>query len=164
MQNGLKSWNKSLTNRLTGIFLVFLLITIILIGYTAYIQATQSLTASVFDRLSAVATLKEDGLNRWIDQQRLDIVFTAWQPEIQRDSGHLLNETATDSERTIAFVSLSDYLTKVVTSISDSDELFILDLKGKVVLSTQPEHIGQDHANDPFFSQGMFTTFIQPVF
>ncbi len=164
MKIGLKSGNKSLTNRLAGTFFAFLFLTIVLVGWIAYGQATRSLTGSVFDRLGAVAALKEDGLNRWIDQQRLNIVFTAWQPDIQQQAGYLLDDASSDSDRKAAYAAISNYLKFVVTSVSDSSELFILDLNGKVVLSTQPEHEGQSHASDPFFIQGMFTTFIQPVY
>ena len=84
MKRGLKSWNKSLTNRLAGTFFIFLVSTVILVGWIAYRQATLSLTESAFIHLGAVAALKQDALNRWIDQQRLSIVFTAWQPAIQQ--------------------------------------------------------------------------------
>jgi signal transduction histidine kinase/HAMP domain-containing protein len=164
MKIGLKSWNKHLTNRLAGTFFIFLFLTVVLVGWIAYGQATQSLTESVFDRLGAVATLKEDGLTRWIDQQRLNIVFTARQPALEQQAGILLDGSGSDSARKAAYAAISDYLNFVVTSVSDSSELFILDLNGRVALSTLPEHEGQSHASDPFFIQGMFTTFIQPVY
>ncbi len=91
MKIGLKTWNRSLNNRLAGTFFIFFLLTAVLVGWIAYGQATRSLTGSVFDRLGAVATLKEDGFKRWIDQQRLNIVFTAWQPALQQQAGYLLD-------------------------------------------------------------------------
>jgi hypothetical protein len=164
MKPGLNRWNNSLTNRLAGTFFIFLFLTAILVGWLAYGQATRSLTDSVFDRLGAVATLKEDSLNRWIDQQRLNIVFTAFQPTVQQQAGTLLDDSVSAADRKTAYAAISDYLKFVVTSVSDSSELLILDLNGKVVLSTLPDHEGQSHAGDPFFIQGMFTTFIQPVY
>ena len=153
-----------MNNRLAGAFFIFFFLTAVLVGWIAYGQATQSLTGSVFDRLGAVATLKDDGFKRWIDQQRLNIVFTAWQPALQQQAGYLLDGSSSPSDRQAAYTAISDYLKFVVTSVSDSTELFILDLNGKVVLSTLPEHEGQSHASDLFFIQGMFTTYIQPVY
>jgi signal transduction histidine kinase len=164
MKMGLNSWNKSITNRLASTFFIFLLLAVFLVGFIVYFRATQSLTESVFDRLGAVATLKEDSLNRWVDQQRLNIVFIAWQPDVQQRAGMLLDESGSDVDHKAAYSALSDYLSFVVTSVSDSSELFILDLNGKIVLSTQPDHVGQNHGSDPFFLQGMFTTFVQPVY
>jgi signal transduction histidine kinase len=164
MKTRLISWNKSLTNRLAGILFIISVLASILVGWIAYRQATRSLTDEAFNRLNAVAVLKEDALNRWIDQQRLNIVFTAWQPAIQQQAGNLLEAGAAPADRQAAYSAISDYLKFVVTSVSDSSELFIVDLNGNVVLSTQPEHEGQSHAADPFFTEGMFGTYIQPVY
>jgi hypothetical protein len=159
------TWNKSLMSRLVNTFFLLLLCTLVLVGYLVYDQATQSLTRSVFDRLHAVSILKEDGLNRWVDQQRNNLVFIAGQPEIRSQVGLLLiNPPASSADTRQAYATLTEYLKYVVTSVSDSDELFILDLNGKVVLSTQPSNEGRTYARDPFFSNGLSTTYVQPVY
>jgi signal transduction histidine kinase/CheY-like chemotaxis protein len=164
MKNVLKFWNKSLMARLVGSFFFLLLLTISLVGYLVYIQATRSLTQSVFDRLNAVATLKEDGLTRWVEQQRLYLVFIAWQPVVRQQAGDLLGGASTLSDRQATYAKLSDYLRLVVTSTSDTGELFILDLNGKVIVSTERSHEGQSQAHAPFFLLGRTTTYMQPVY
>jgi signal transduction histidine kinase len=164
MRTGPRSLEKSLTNRLAVVIFLSLLLATVLVGAIVYYQATQSLTAAAFERLSAVASLKEDSLNRWIDQQRLNLVFIAWQPDVQRHASLLLSPAAEESDRQAARGELADYLAFVVTRVADANELFILDLDGRVMLSTLPGHEGQDHSADLFFQKGMSATYIQPVY
>lgn len=150
--------------RLVGAFFIFLVLTVSLVSYVVYLQARRSLTESVYERLHAVATLKEDGLDRWVDQQRLDLVFIAWQPEVRRQAATFFNESTAPEFRRAAYTNLSDFFLYVVTTVSDSDELFLMDLDGKVVISTQKENEGQDQSNALFFQRGQSTTYVQPVY
>lgn len=155
----------SLTARLAAAFFLLVLFTIGVVGYVVYVQATNSLTHSVYERLKAVSVLKEDDFNRWVDSQRLNLVFLAWQPEVQRQVGILLSSpSVTAQEKSTAHTLLLNYLQFVVTSVSDSDELLILGMDGQVALSTMPEHEGQSHAQDLFFTQGQSSTYVQPVY
>jgi len=150
----MKFWKKSLMARLVGYFLLLSLVTVSLVGYVAFIRAREALKQSVFDRLHAVATLKEDELNRWIDDQRRDVVFIAWLPEMRAQAGSLLSHPESDPDYQAAYALLTEYLNFVVTSTSDSAELFILDLNGNIVLSTDKAHEGQSQAEALYFIQG----------
>jgi signal transduction histidine kinase/CheY-like chemotaxis protein/HAMP domain-containing protein len=147
-------WKKSLMARLVGTFLLLSLVTVSLVGLIAYSRAREALQGSVFDRLNAVATLKEDELNRWIDDQRRDVVFIAWLPEVRAQAGSLLGRPSSDPEYQTAYALLTEYLKFVVTSTSDSAELFILDLEGNVVLSTDKSREGMSQAEAAYFLHG----------
>lgn len=161
-------FSKRFTNRLAGTMLVLLLMAVVLVGSIVYLRATQSLTTSMYERLAAIAGLKRENLNRWIDQQRASIVFIAFQPDVRRQVGTLIDPassgaSATQADRQAAYTALSEYLNFVVTSVANVNELSIVDMDGAVVLSTLPDHEGQLHAEDEFFRQGIFTTYTQPV-
>lgn len=164
MKNALSFWNKSLMARLVSYFLMLSLLTVTLVGFAVYIRAVESLKQSVFDRLSAVATLKEDGLNRWVDEQRRNLVFMAWLPEVRTQAGILLSSPKPGTEYRDAYARLAEYLFFVVTSISDSDELFVLDLDGNIIISTHKENEGKNQGTALYFTQGRSNTYVQPVF
>ena len=164
MQNRLKFWNKSLMVRIAVTMFLLAILAMFLVSYLVYNQATRNLTQSVYERLNAVSILKGDDLNRWIDQQRLDLVFLAWQPEVQGQAGILLSGSAAAVDLQTAHTVLLSYLQFVVTSVSDSDELFIMDLDGRVAISTLAAHEGQLHAQDLFFKEGQSTAYIQRVY
>jgi signal transduction histidine kinase/CheY-like chemotaxis protein/HPt (histidine-containing phosphotransfer) domain-containing protein len=167
MQNLLKFWTKSLMARLVGYFLFLSLLTVGLVGYVAYIQATETIKKSVFDRLHAVATLKEDGLIRWVDEQLRNVVFIAWLPEVRIQAGLLLSSSKSELDFKAANALLTKYLKFVVTSTSDSAELFIIDLNGDIILSTDKSHEGLSQAEALYFIKGrsMLTqsVYISPI-
>ncbi len=150
----MRLWKRSLLARLVGYFLLLSLATVSLVGLIAYIRAREALKQSVFDRLGAVATLKEDELNRWIDDQRRDVVFIAWLPEVRAQAGLLLSRPSSDPDYQTAYELLTEYLKFVVTSTSDSAELLILDLDGHVILSTDKAREGLSQAEAFYFLQG----------
>jgi PAS domain S-box-containing protein len=144
----------SLIARLVGSFLLFSLVMVGLVGTVAFIRAREALKQSVFDRLQAVANLKEDELNRWTDDQRRDVVFIAWLPEVREKAGSLLGSPEAAPAYQAAYDLLTEYLKFVVTSTSDSTELLILDLNGIVALSTDKAHEGQNQVDTPYFMEG----------
>jgi HAMP domain-containing protein len=152
--------------RLVSYFLLLSLLTVSLAVYLAYVRAAEDLQTSIFSRLQAVATLKEDGLNRWVDEQRRNVVFVAWLPEVQVQATALLGDESdsTSEAYQAAYATLSQYLKFVVTSTSDSQELFILNLDGWIVLSTDKSHEGQSQADAPYFGQGRSHTYVQKVY
>jgi signal transduction histidine kinase/HAMP domain-containing protein len=154
MPGVLKFWKKSLMARLVSYFLLLSLLTVGLVGYVAYVRATETLKQSIFDRLQAVATLKEEGFIRWVDEQRRNVVFIAWLPEVRFQAGSLLSHSESGSDYRNAYQLLAELLRFVVTSTSDSAELFILDLKGSIVLSTDKAHEGLSQAETPYFTKG----------
>jgi len=147
-------WKKSLIARLVGFFLLLSVITVSAVGYAAFLRARESLKQSVFDRLETVATLKEDELNRWTDDQRHHLNFVAWLSAVRKQAGILIDPTASAAQRQVAHDDLYETFKFLVTSASDSTEFFILDLNGKVVISTDQNHEGQTHADMPYFLIG----------
>ncbi|NJL20851.1 MAG: hypothetical protein HC895_08610 [Leptolyngbyaceae cyanobacterium SM1_3_5] len=72
------------------------------ICFVAFFQAREALKQSVFERLSLTATLKEDELNRWVEDQREELVTLMQMPEAQEGLPLLFAEnTPADRKRQI---------------------------------------------------------------
>jgi PAS domain S-box-containing protein len=155
---------KSLTTRLVCYFLLLSLVIVSMVGYLAYVEATGALKQSVFDRLDAVSTLKENEFNNWVNDQIQNVIMIAWLPAVREQTEILLSTRSSDPDHKTAYTNLSEYLNLDVTPTSYSEETFILDLNGTVVLSTDKTHEGQSFASAPFFSEGLSKTFVQPVY
>src|SRR5690606_38929679 len=113
-------WKKSLMARLVGYFLVLSLLTAGLVGYAVYVQATNDLQQSVIDRLAAVASLKEDALTRWVNDQSRNLVFVAWMPSIQAQAGRALDAAQSPRVRQASQDVLAGNLISIVSSMSDA--------------------------------------------
>ncbi len=159
----MKFWKKSLMARLVGYFLLLSLMTVSLVGYIAFIRAREALKQSVFDRLDAVATLKENELNRWIDDQRQNVVFIAWSPEVRVWATTLFSRQESEPEYQSAYILLSEQLEFVAATISaDIQEISIFaDQDGKILISTEKKYEGEHRATEPYFARGRSGTYVQ---
>ncbi len=155
-------WKKSLMARLVGYFLILSLATAGLVGYAVYVRATSDLEQSVIDRLEAVASLKEDALSRWANDQRRLLVFVAGMPSIQVQAGRALDESQLPRTRDRYREALAASLTSIVRRMSDAEELLVMDLDGRIVASTDRRHENLVQADSPLFLRGRSNTYVQP--
>jgi len=139
----IKLWQKSIRIQLVSSFLILSLITLSLVGYLAFNQAKASLTKLIFEQLSIAVSLKEDGLERWLLNQRENILSLADLPEINTQAKILLNSRTSESEYQKALRKLESSLSSVVKNQSGFQEIFILTEGGKILLSTNPTQNGK---------------------
>jgi PAS domain S-box-containing protein len=130
----------------------------------AYRQSTEGVARSAVSQLTAVATLKEVSLNRWVEDQRQYIIFIAWLPDVRQQGGTLLSFPDDSPEFAAAYDQLSTVLEYAITRIAESEEIFILDLQGNILFSTNPLHEGQSQAEADYFVNGQSKTYIQAVY
>jgi PAS domain S-box-containing protein len=147
-------WKKSLMARLVISFLLLSMTIVGLGGYVTFIQAKAVLQESAFDRLKAVAVLKEDELNRWINDQTRDVQFIAQLPLVQIQGGALLGQETTAVDRQVAYNLLSDYFKKAIADKQGLQEIFILDLEGQVIVSSNDKYVGKNRTSEAYFLRG----------
>ena len=157
-------WNRSLRARLVGYFLLLSSVTVAVVGVVVYARATDDLTKSVFERLNAVAEVKADSLDRWIDEQRRNVVFVGSIPGVGDQARVLLAEDSTPEERAAAREVLAETLNVVVRQTADAQEFMIVDLDGTIALSTVAEHEGRSVKEEFFFNNGVSHTTVQNAY
>jgi PAS domain S-box-containing protein len=171
----LPSGRRSLVARLVVTFLILSVVVVAVIGVVSYLRARDALQASAFARLETAADQKADSLDRWVDEQRRNVVFTAGllggyyahqnaaSDETIGRARELLAGDATAAERRQAHESVVATLEYVVSQTADAEEFLILDLNGRIVASTAPEHEGVSQTTEAYFDRGGSGTFVQPV-
>lgn len=147
--------------RLVLYYITFAAITVGAVMYFAYTQTTQSLQTTVEDKLSTVAELKENGLSQWLEERQRNAVFLAKLPELQSLSAELLNPKSSVQKQNMARHELMKLLNIIVQRTADFQDIQILDLNGKTVVSMRPEVVGTSQREQPFFIQGLTKTFTQ---
>ncbi len=156
---------KSLVARLVTGFLLLSLMTVAAASSISYIRARDVLVDSVYERLRVAVTLKENELNRWIGDQRQEIVYLAKSPEIRDNAAQLLSRERSHryfreayfrmSENSNAFIKRNPYFREI--SILSADG-------GRVVFSTIPEHEDTYRPHDLYFTEGLKQTYVQNVY
>jgi signal transduction histidine kinase/ActR/RegA family two-component response regulator len=161
---------RGLMARLVLTFLALSLLMVAIVGVVSYTRARDSLKTSVFDRLTAAEQLKADSIDRWLDEQRRNAVFVAGllggfqsSSGLGRDVERALTLPPGDKRVAAARRHVEPVLRYAVSQTADAQELAVLTLDGRVVVSTVPAHNGTRHAKEDFFTHGSSATYVQPI-
>lgn len=158
--------------RLVLTFLALSLLMVGIVGTVSYLRARSSLETSVFDRLSAAEQLKADSLDRWIDEQRRNVVFVAGllggfqsgpSSGVGKNVSDVLSHRPGDRSGARAREDIRSVLQYVVAQTADAQEMLVLNLDGRVVVSTVPSHERVNQAREKYFERGSSGTYVQPV-
>lgn len=136
-------WNQHLTTKVASSFLLLSLVAVGVVGGVAFVKAREALKQASFDRLSVTATLKEEEITRWFEDQQRDFLLTTRFPDVQANLKILLSREISDTNYKAAYTLLSKYLLEVAELKPNLNEIFILDRSNRVILSTDKIHEGQ---------------------
>lgn len=155
----------SLTARLIIYFLSLSAVIITLIVAVSFANVRNTLTRSIYQQMDAVSTLKEDELNRWIQDKTEEIVFFSQRAEL---AWNLLTLDAYDEDTTLyrsAYNNLTAILRNEGGSLASFQEIFLLSpVGGKILVSTVPANEGQYRVSDSYYTQGRLGLYIQNVY
>ena len=157
-------FRRSLRTRLVGYFLALSTVTVLVVSAITYVRATSDLTSSVYDRLDAIAGLKAEALDRWIDEQIRNVVFVGVMPNVGDDARMFLDASSSPADRDAAEESLRHVLDTIVSQTADAEEILILDLDGTIRLSSLADHEGLSQASDGWFVAGLSHTNVQNAY
>jgi signal transduction histidine kinase/ActR/RegA family two-component response regulator len=168
----MRARSRGLMARLVLTFLALSLLMVGIVGVVSYTRARNSLQTSVFDRLTAAEQLKADSLDRWIDEQRRNVVFVAGllggfqsgtQSGLGNDVRKVLSHPPGAKQTAAARARIEPVLRYVVAQTADAQELLVLALDGRVVVSTVPGEARTSQAKAEYFVRGSSATYVQPV-
>lgn len=161
----MRFWNRSLIARLVSSFLILALVAVSAVPAIAYILARQAITQSVYDRLEVAATLKEEELNRWVEDSKSDVLTLSQSPDFRTNIIQLLTTSPDSLDYQLADSALSNYLSSWLQTKSSLEEIFIINSQdAKVIASTQPTHRGDIRITYSYFSEGLKGTYIENVY
>lgn len=139
----IKFWKKSLLVQIVGSFSVLSFGTISLISCVAFVQSRASLKKSVFDRLTIVASLKENELSRWLKDRRNTLLSLNQISDIQTATQALLTADKSSSVYNASLETLKISFSDFIRNSSDYREIFILSRGSRVLMSTTSDNIGR---------------------
>jgi nitrate/nitrite-specific signal transduction histidine kinase len=116
------------------------------------------------ERLQSVAALKESETGFWLDSLRHELVAPLSQ-EFARDRPRIVLSMARNHIHYDFYHKATRRLfAQYVAQGKQLRELFLVDLQGQVILSTDPGNEGDDYSEQPFFRQGLVGPTTQPPF
>jgi GAF domain-containing protein/HAMP domain-containing protein/anti-sigma regulatory factor (Ser/Thr protein kinase) len=156
--------------RLVSYYLLLSLATAGLVGFITYHRARDMLKQSVFDRLTAVANLKEEDLRHWVLESRDEVLLLAGLPGFRSEAVQLLQvhpseQARANPEHQAAYDFVSEVLNTVLKSKAPFRELAIVShSSGRVVVSTDKRYEGQYRNQDTYFRRATHDVFVQNIY
>jgi signal transduction histidine kinase/CheY-like chemotaxis protein len=139
----MKFWDYNITAKVASFFLLLSLITVAGVGGVTFNSAREALKQAAFNRLSVTATLKNQEISRWFEDQERDFILITKFPEIRQALNNILATQPSSPPFQTAYTTLSRYLTEVSQVKPNLSEIFVLDRSSRVIVSSNPEHEGR---------------------
>ena len=157
-------WSTNMMSRLVGYFLLISLLIISLVAGAAYHLGRKDLSASAFGRLEVAAEYKTEQIKYWLNNQRRESLLIAANPLVISYADDLPNPGENGSKLPKAHPALKKLLKAFVVNKPDLRDIFLITAPdGFITLSTDSSMEGEYRADDQFFIQGRYSTFIQKV-
>ena len=116
------------------------------------------------DRLESVAALKESEISAWMDSLRNELVAPLSPEYAQERPRIVLTLARNHMYYDFYHKATRRHFRRYLEQTEQLQELFLLDLQGRVALSTDIAQEGKDYSSQPFFQQGLTSPYAQPPF
>ena len=128
-------------------FLALALLPLILVGFISGVQSRASIAETTQARLTAVADLREQAVNTWLQERELDL--RALHGDSQTENWIQSVLFSPDSTTLNSF--LTERFQQHVAMGGEFTRIFLLDENGTSIVSTDPKLIKTAHSTQPYF-------------
>jgi nitrate/nitrite-specific signal transduction histidine kinase len=107
------------------------------------------------ERLESVAALQELEISTWLQDMQSELVVAS-NDEYGLERVQVVLDLARDNKYLGSYNKVTrNWLRRLVAHTQHYDELFLLDLEGRVALSTDPDHEGASYHQEAYFARGL---------
>lgn len=145
----------SIRVRLLIAFVLMALLSAICMSIGSIVVGYYSAERQALDRLQSVATRKEAEIQAWLSGLQNELVNGLNEEYAFERASVVLDLAQNDIYYEFYNRALRNRLVRFVGQSRQLEELFLLDLQGRVALATVPSLEGQSYANYPFFQLGI---------
>jgi GAF domain-containing protein/HAMP domain-containing protein len=159
--------NRSIRSQLIATFILLVLVTVVITSSVAGFMVTESGQAQVTKQLEAVSALKEARIGAWIQniQHSLQmLVIIQSQPDQIQIIGELAAADASLDQDNQISETVREYFLESMQAGQIFEEIFLIDLDGKILVSTDNQQVGRNKQSRDYFINGIQTPYITPVY
>jgi nitrate/nitrite-specific signal transduction histidine kinase len=153
----------SIKYRLLRAFLLMVILPATAITIVSVQRGLEDGQAQILRQLESVVTLKEAEINTWVQGLHADLAVVLIGDEVIRSTLVLLEPSQEKSIKQTAQNLMRAYLDQVLAHNHAFGELFLINIKGQVILSTNPVRTGQHYMGQTFFKNGLLGPYIRPL-
>lgn len=153
----------SIRYRLLIGFILITLLPVFITGLISNIISSRNIEERLVNQLESVATLKESEINAWIDSLDLNLTNLLSRQDVERSITNVMQQgSITEAEFNFSHNELKNQFTEALDRTQLFDEIFIMNLGGKVIVSTDLNQEGKVFFGQPLFIEGLKGKFIAP--
>lgn len=143
---------KSIRARLTFWFILLAVLPLLSGILITFFQQKKTLEEGTIDKLISIRDLKVQQVDRWVNERLGDLKVMSGDYEI-RGLNNVFDKKIKSEEDIKKLRDATELLNRNKKNYSDYEELFIIDaITGKIVVSTNPDFIGENKSDDEYFT------------
>jgi signal transduction histidine kinase len=156
--NDLNFLSTRIGRRFLGIFLIIALLSPVIIGWMAIRKSEAAIRQQTLRILRAASDGAEAQLREFLEHFKTQLFHISQHEKIlEALESHSGAQSTADSSNIVS--SLSDVLASQQQKLPDVQEVFVLDLNGRVFASSVAKNIGRDFSTMDFFMRGQHSFF-----
>ncbi len=153
----------SIRSRLLVGFILVTVLPVAITGGIASLITTRNMETRLTNQLESVATLKEAEINNWVENLNNNLSDLQARQEIENTVSIILQSGGiTAEEFKTGHDQLQNEFLQTVQRTQLFDEIFIMNLDGKVMVSSEPLQEGKVFFGQPLFNEGIKGRFTAP--
>jgi diguanylate cyclase (GGDEF)-like protein len=153
----------TIRTRLLVAFVLLVLLPSTIISFSAVILGLQQGRQQVITQLKSVATLKQEQINTWLDNLHIHMAAVISPYKVDTLLEPILNNEPDSADYQQAYHKLFLQFQDMVETTQLFEEVMVLDKQGRVVLSTNPDSVGQVSAGQTYFWHGLKEPYTQSL-
>ncbi len=143
----------NIRQKLTIAFLLISFICILSVSIPVYLDSKVILRKKVLARLNSIADLKKSQIENYLKERISNVSFTAQSLFVRSNLVDLLQKDHPRKSQD-SFNRLQKHLLLMKAEYGYSD-IYILDMKGNIIVSTNKDLLGASRQDDPYFTEAL---------
>lgn len=153
----------SIRYRLLVGFIFITILPVFITGLISNVISSRNIEERLVNQLESVATLKEAEINAWINSLDLNLTNLLSRQEVKRSITNVMQQDAIpEAEFHFSHDELQKLFSEALDRTQLFDEIFVMNLNGKVIVSTDSNQEGKVFFGQPLFDEGLKGSFIAP--
>jgi len=151
---------KSLKVRVFVTFLAVAIVGVSLLGVVAYFPGREILRKQILDSYKNISDSREGEVVMSLEEAKAEFALLAGDYHVRELTEKIVKN---DLEAARSLQELVAYVKELLAAGKNSYEYFIVDMRGKILASTDEAHIGIDRAKDAYFLNGQKQLYIKDI-
>ncbi len=151
---------KSLKVRVFVIFLAVAIVAVSVLGFIAYFAEENILQRQILDSYKNISNSREGEIMMVLEEAKTEFSLLTGDYHV-RELTEKIVKNDPDAQRSLQ--ELTAYIKNFLSVSKNSYEYFIVDMRGKILASTEEAHVGVDRTKDEYFINGQKGLYIKDV-